>query len=72
MVPNRPPEWTPRKRREGNDGASGVEQFESNIAAAEIELSDDEYAALSAASDRFRPTAGRAALPAIVRDRLRR
>ena len=34
-------------------GASSVEQLESNVAAAEIELSSDEYAALSAASDRF-------------------
>ena len=53
-------------------GASSVEQLESNVAAAEIELSDDEYAALSAASDRFRPVSGRAAIPAIVRGRLRR
>jgi aryl-alcohol dehydrogenase-like predicted oxidoreductase len=53
-------------------GASSVEQLESNVAAAEIELSDDEYAALSAASDRFRPVTGRAAIPAIVQGRLRR
>lgn len=53
-------------------GASSVEQLESNVAAAEIELADDEYAALSAASDRFRPVTGRAALPAIVRNRLHR
>jgi aryl-alcohol dehydrogenase-like predicted oxidoreductase len=53
-------------------GASSVEQLESNVAAADIELSDDEYAALSAASDQFRPVTGRAALPAIARDRLRR
>lgn len=53
-------------------GASSVEQLESNVAAAEIELSDAEHAALSAASDRFRPVTGRAALPAIVRNRLRR
>ena len=53
-------------------GASSVEQLESNVAAAEIELSEDEYAALSAASDRFRPVTGRAAIPAIVRGRLRR
>jgi aryl-alcohol dehydrogenase-like predicted oxidoreductase len=52
-------------------GASSVEQLESNVAAAEIELSDDEYAALSAASNRFRPVVGRAAIPAIVRGRLR-
>jgi aryl-alcohol dehydrogenase-like predicted oxidoreductase len=53
-------------------GASTVEQLESNVAAADIELSDDEYAALSVASDRFRPVTGRAAVPAIVRARLRR
>jgi aryl-alcohol dehydrogenase-like predicted oxidoreductase len=53
-------------------GASSVEQLESNAAAAEIELTDDEYAALSAASDRFRPVTGRAAVPARVRARLRR
>ncbi len=53
-------------------GASSVEQLESNVAAADIELSDDEYAALSAASDRFRPVSGRAAVPAIVRARLKR
>jgi aryl-alcohol dehydrogenase-like predicted oxidoreductase len=53
-------------------GASSVEQLESNVAAAEIELADDEYAALSAASDRFLPVTGRAAIPAIVRGRLGR
>jgi aryl-alcohol dehydrogenase-like predicted oxidoreductase len=53
-------------------GASSVEQLESNVAAAEIELSGDEYAALSAASDRFQPVAGRAAVPALIRARLRR
>ena len=53
-------------------GASTVEQLESNVAAADIELSDDEYAALSTASDRFRPVTGRAAVPAVVRARLRR
>ena len=53
-------------------GASSVEQLESNVAAADIELSGGEYAALSAASDRFRPVTGRAAVPAIVRARLGR
>jgi aryl-alcohol dehydrogenase-like predicted oxidoreductase len=53
-------------------GASTVEQLEGNVAAADIELSDDEYAALSAASDRFRPVTGRAAVPALVRVRLHR
>jgi aryl-alcohol dehydrogenase-like predicted oxidoreductase len=53
-------------------GASSVEQLESNVAAAEIELSDSEYAALTAASDRFRPVTGRAAVPAMIRARLHR
>jgi aryl-alcohol dehydrogenase-like predicted oxidoreductase len=53
-------------------GASSVEQLESNVAAAEIELSDSEYAALSAASERFRPVTGRAAVPALIRARLHR
>jgi aryl-alcohol dehydrogenase-like predicted oxidoreductase len=53
-------------------GASSVEQLESNVAAAEIDLTEDEYQALSAASDRFRPVTGRAALPRLLRARLRR
>src|SRR5215472_721801 len=36
-------------------GASGVEQLESNAAAAEIQLSDDEYEALHMASAKFCP-----------------
>jgi aryl-alcohol dehydrogenase-like predicted oxidoreductase len=51
-------------------GASSVEQMESNAAAAEIELTDDEYQALQAASDRFRPVTGPTALPGLVRARL--
>src|SRR5271170_148462 len=53
-------------------GASSVEQLESNAAAAEIELTDDEYQALQAASDRFRPVTGPAAVPGLVRARLGR
>jgi aryl-alcohol dehydrogenase-like predicted oxidoreductase len=53
-------------------GASSVGQLESNVAAAEIDLTDDEAQALHAASDRFRPIAGRAALPRLLRARLRR
>jgi aryl-alcohol dehydrogenase-like predicted oxidoreductase len=53
-------------------GASSVEQLESNVAAADIELSDGEYAALNAASDQFQPVTGRAAIPAAVRARLGR
>lgn len=39
-------------------GVSGVEQLESNVAAAEIELSDEEYHALQLASARFQPVPG--------------
>jgi aryl-alcohol dehydrogenase-like predicted oxidoreductase len=53
-------------------GASSVEQMESNAAAAEIELTDDEYRALQAASDRFRPVTGAAALAGLARARLGR
>ena len=39
-------------------GASSVEQLESNVAAADIELTDGEYRALQAASARFHPVPG--------------
>ena len=39
-------------------GASSVEQLESNVAAADIDLADDEYRALQAASARFHPVPG--------------
>jgi aryl-alcohol dehydrogenase-like predicted oxidoreductase len=39
-------------------GASTVAQLESNVAAADIELTDEEYRTLSAASDRFNPVTG--------------
>jgi aryl-alcohol dehydrogenase-like predicted oxidoreductase len=38
-------------------GASSVAQLESNVAAAEIDLTDDEYQALSTTAASFRPTA---------------
>jgi len=44
-------------------GASSVEQLESNAAAAEIQLSNDEYQALHAASARFAPDAAENASP---------
>jgi aryl-alcohol dehydrogenase-like predicted oxidoreductase len=53
-------------------GASSVEQLESNVAAADIELSDEEDRALRAASDSFQPITGRAALPRLLRARLGR
>lgn len=48
-------------------GASSVAQLEANVAAAEIELSPDEIATLDAAADRYRPTTGWAAAPAVAR-----
>lgn len=48
-------------------GASSVGQLESNVAAASIKLTDGEYQALSAASDRFSPITGPAALPGLIR-----
>ncbi|MET8089067.1 aldo/keto reductase [Micromonospora sp. NPDC005220] len=50
-------------------GASGVEQMERNAAAADIDLADDEYAALAEAAKRFRPVTGLAAMPAMLRAR---
>jgi hypothetical protein len=38
-------------------GASSVEQLESNVAAGEIELTEDEYRAMSRASAEFAPAA---------------
>jgi aryl-alcohol dehydrogenase-like predicted oxidoreductase len=53
-------------------GASSVGQLESNVGAAEIELTDDEYQALQAVSARFRPIAGPTVLPRLVRARFSR
>jgi aryl-alcohol dehydrogenase-like predicted oxidoreductase len=50
-------------------GASSVEQLESNVAAADIELSEEEDQALRAASDGFQPITGRAAAPRLLRAR---
>jgi aryl-alcohol dehydrogenase-like predicted oxidoreductase len=52
-------------------GASTVGQLESNVAAAEIQLGDDEYQVLRDASDRFSPITGPAALPHMARARFR-
>jgi aryl-alcohol dehydrogenase-like predicted oxidoreductase len=51
-------------------GASSVEQLEFNVAAAEIELTDDESQALEGASARFRPETGPAVYPRLARARL--
>jgi aryl-alcohol dehydrogenase-like predicted oxidoreductase len=53
-------------------GASSVGQLESNVAAAEIDLTEDEYQALRAAAVRFRPVTGPTVLPHLLRSRLGR
>jgi aryl-alcohol dehydrogenase-like predicted oxidoreductase len=49
-------------------GASSVEQLEQNVAAGEIRLADDEYAALTETARAFEPVDGKTA----VRERFRR
>jgi aryl-alcohol dehydrogenase-like predicted oxidoreductase len=53
-------------------GASSVEQLEGNVAAAGIELTDDQFQALNAASDQFRPVTGPPALPGLARAQVMR
>jgi aryl-alcohol dehydrogenase-like predicted oxidoreductase len=53
-------------------GASSVEQLESNAAAADITLTDDEYQALQDASALFRPVTGPAAVFRLARTRFAR
>jgi aryl-alcohol dehydrogenase-like predicted oxidoreductase len=50
-------------------GASSVEQLEHNVAAADLELSADEDARLTAASDAFDPLGGPAVVPKLVKAR---
>ena len=50
-------------------GASSVQQLESNVAAASIDLTEDEYQALHEAATRFRPITGPAVLPRLFRAR---
>ncbi len=52
-------------------GASSVQQLESNVAAADIDLTEDEYQALHAAATRFQPITGPAVLPRMFRARFR-
>ncbi len=47
-------------------GASSVAQLEKNAAAADIQLSAAELAALRAASDAFRPRTGLGAVPGLI------
>ncbi|HZN14593.1 MAG TPA: aldo/keto reductase [Acidimicrobiales bacterium] len=53
-------------------GASSVAQLEKNAAAADLELTDDDDARLTEASDRFSPTKGLAAMPQLLRARFGR
>ncbi len=53
-------------------GASSVEQLEANVAAATLELTDDEDRRLTDASDLFVPRRGPAAWPGMLLARLRR
>ncbi|MGH3342602.1 MAG: aldo/keto reductase [Carbonactinosporaceae bacterium] len=53
-------------------GASSVAQLEANVAAAEIDLADDENAALTAEAERFSPARGMRAVPDLARTLLRR
>src|SRR4051812_31885342 len=53
-------------------GASSVAQLEANAAAADIALSGDEVAQLTAASDRFEPVSGPGAMAGLLKNRLRR
>lgn len=53
-------------------GASSVQQLEHNVAAADIDLTDEEYLTLQAASDRFSPVTGVAAVSKLARARLSR
>jgi aryl-alcohol dehydrogenase-like predicted oxidoreductase len=53
-------------------GASSIGQLESNVAAAAIDLTEDEYQALCAAADRFHPITGPATLPRLAQARLAR
>jgi len=59
-----------RKNLVAIPGASSVAQLEKNAAAGDIELTDDEDARLTTASDNFNPISGVKALPKIVRKRL--
>ena len=52
-------------------GASSMEQLESNVAAASIDLTEDEYQALHTAATRFQPITGAAMLPRMFRARFR-
>jgi aryl-alcohol dehydrogenase-like predicted oxidoreductase len=48
-------------------GASSVAQLESNVAAADLDLDDDDDALLTGAADRFAPRSGPSTFPALAR-----
>jgi aryl-alcohol dehydrogenase-like predicted oxidoreductase len=48
-------------------GASSVAQLESNVAAADLDLDDDDDALLTGAADRFVPRTGPSTFPALAR-----
>ena len=50
-------------------GASSVAQLEANVAAADLDLTDDEDAQLTDESDRFAPVRGVAAVPGLLQAR---
>ena len=50
----------------------GCAQLEQNAAAADLDLTEDEDARLSAASDAFEPVRGAAAAPKLLERRFRR
>ena len=52
-------------------GASSVAQVESNVAAADIRLTADEYAGLTAAAEAYQPVTGVPAIPKLVASRRR-
>lgn len=47
-------------------GASSVAQVESNAAAADIRLTDDDYAALTSAAEAYRPVTGVRTIPKLI------
>jgi aryl-alcohol dehydrogenase-like predicted oxidoreductase len=53
-------------------GASSVAQLEANVAAADLDLTDEDDARLTEASDGFSPRRGIGVVPQIIRNRLRR
>lgn len=51
-------------------GASSIEQLEANVAAADLELTDDEDASLVAASEAYRPLTGASMIAAMSKVRM--